>query len=82
MTARQEFEVMINLMDDEDLYYALELVKDNFALRRRIISWDDIPEVEPDEDDLAYFERKRRNPSDYEPYITHDELMKKLGLED
>jgi hypothetical protein len=73
---------MIDLMNDEDIGYALEFVRDNFVLKRKRVSWDDIPEVEPDEDDLAFMERIAKNPGDYEPYITHDELMKKLGLKE
>ena len=78
MTAKQEFQTIINMLSEEDITYALQLVKDNFALRRKGIAWDDIEEVDPDDEDFALMEKIRSREDGYGEYVKQDELLKKI----
>jgi len=78
MTARQEFQTILDLMTEEDVNYALELVKDNFAFRRKAKSWADIPEIDPDDDDFALVEKINNRLDGYGDYITQETLLKIL----
>jgi len=80
MTARQEFQVIGEMLADEDMSYAVWLLKTNFGLRRKSISWDDIEEIDPDEDDFTLDEKIRARIDGYGEYITESELMHNLGL--
>jgi len=78
MTAKQEFQTIINLLSDEDITYALQLVKDNFALRRKGTTWDAIEEIDPDEDDFILMDKIRNRVDGYGEYVTQEEMLKKL----
>ena len=80
MTIKQEFLSVLDLMNEEDLKYALELLKDNFALRRKSASWDDIEEIEPEEEDFELIYKIENKIDGYGEYITQEELIKSLNL--
>ena len=80
MTARQEFQTILNMMSEEDVIYALSLVKDNFALRRLNSSWQNIEEADADEDDVILIEKIKSQTDGYGEYITQEDLLKKLGI--
>jgi len=80
MTAKQEFLALLDLMNEDDMKYALELLKDNFALRRRVASWDDIEEIEPDESDYALMTKIENRLEGYGEHVSQEQLLKKLGL--
>lgn len=77
--ARNKLMMMIELMQDDDVVNLLEYLKSHYSLTRKV-SWDDIEEVEPDEWDLAMMKEIEERPEDYQPYITHEQLMAELGL--
>jgi hypothetical protein len=71
---------MIDLMSDDDIGYALELVEDNFALKLKRKGWEDIPEVDPEEGDLIFAENMSKKVADYGEHVTREELLENLGL--
>lgn len=81
MSIKQEFQAMLDLMSEEDLMYALELIKENFSLRRRGTSWDNIEEADPDDEDFALMEKIRNRTDGYGEYITQEELLRMLGIQ-
>ena len=80
MTARQEFQTILSMMSEEDVAYALSLVKDNFALRRIGVGWENIEEVDSDEDDFALMEKIQNQTDGYGEYVTQEDLLKRLGI--
>ena len=78
MTTKQEFLTLLELMNEDDIKYALELLKDNFALRRRVASWDDIEEIEPDEDDYTLMAKIEGRMDGYGEYISQEQLLARL----
>ena len=80
MTARQEFQTILNMMSEDDIIYALTLVKDNFALRRVKASWDNIEEVDFDKDDFILAEKIQSKTDGYGEYVTQEDLLKRLGI--
>jgi len=78
MTVRQEFLTILDLMNDDDLTYALTWIKNNFSLQRKNINWDEIDEIEPDENDFILMEKIKNKADGYGEYITQDTLLKNL----
>ena len=80
MTARQEFQTILSMMSEEDVAYALSLVKDNFTLQRIRVNWESIEEVDSDEDDFALMEKIQSKTEGYGEYVTQEDLLKRLGI--
>jgi Cu2+-containing amine oxidase len=80
MTAKQEFLTLLDLMNEDDIKYALELLKDNFALRRRAANWDDIEEIEPDESDYILITKIENKLDGYGEHTSQEQLLEKLGF--
>ena len=81
MTAKQEFLALLDMMSEEDITYALSLVKDNFALHHSDASWEKIKEIDPVKEDFLLIDKIQNKKDGYGEYITQDELLKKLGIE-
>jgi hypothetical protein len=72
MTAKQELTCLLDFVSEHEARNILEYLKQGFALKQR--TWDDVPEVEPDEWDtqmLAGIE-----VSGDEEYISLEEVQK------
>ena len=80
VTARQEFQTILSMMSEEDVVYALSLIKDNFALRRREANWEDIEEIDSDEDDFVLMQKIQSQTEGYGEYVTQDDLLKRLDI--
>ena len=80
MTARQEFQTILSMMSEEEIRYALSLIKDNFALRRVDASWENIEEIDAGEDDFVLMKKIQNQTDGYGEYFTQDDLLKRLGI--
>jgi|GEM_PF-2731597 len=80
MTMKQEIHAIINFMNDEDVLFALELLKDNFSSRRKSSGWDNIEEINATEDDFLLIEKINNKTDGYGEYITQSELIENLEL--
>ena len=78
MTIKQEFMAIMDLMDEQDLRYALNLIKDNFALRKKGASWENIEEIDPDDDDFLLLNKVQSKVDGYGEYLSHEELIQML----
>lgn len=59
--------------DAEKIWYFLE---QNFSKK----SWDDIEEIEPEEDEKMIINDYIEGKDEYQPAMTHSELLKELNL--
>lgn len=71
--------MMVELMQEDDAQSLLEYLTSHYSLTKKV-SWNDIEEVEPDDWDLAMIKEIEENPEEYQPYMTHEQLIAKLGL--
>lgn len=60
-------------MNEKDAEKVWNLIVSTFALSN-------VEETEPDPDELEALDAFRRGKSDYQPAISHKELLKELGL--
>ena len=67
----------ITVMDNSDAEKIWNFILSKFDEKSL---WDSIEEVEPTEDEIAIFEEYKNKKEEYQPYITHEELMKELEL--
>jgi len=63
----------VSIMSDKDAEKVWNLIQSAFALG-------DIENVEPDEDEIAAMKAYYDGDADYQPLLTHDELLKELDI--
>lgn len=63
----------VTVMNDKDAEKVWDLIQSTFALANA-------EEVEPEEDELAALKAYRKGASEYQPTMTHDEVLKELML--
>lgn len=64
----------ITIMSEKDAEKVWELIQATFILNNA-------EEVVPDPEELEALRAYQNGDPEYQPYITHDELMKELGIE-
>jgi len=60
----------ITVMDEEDAIKIWEIIRIQFSF----------PEDEPSEEEVRTFNAYKNGDDEYQPYISHEELVKELGL--
>ncbi len=63
----------VTIMSEEDARKVWDLIRTTFALSN-------LDEVVPDDEELAILEAYHAGAEEYQPVISHEELMKELGL--
>ena len=64
----------VTVMSEHDANTLWKIIIDNFS------SWEDIPEVEPDEVDAEMLKETERDP-DCQSFVPSDEAMREIGLQ-
>ncbi|MBS5064833.1 MAG: hypothetical protein KHZ58_13745 [Hungatella hathewayi] len=63
----------VTVMNDKDAEKVWDLIQSTFALSNA-------EEVEPDTDELTVLNAYRNGSPEYQPSVSHEELLKELGL--
>ncbi|WP_455721464.1 hypothetical protein [Agathobacter sp.] len=63
----------VTIMSEADAEKVWNLIQSTFALAN-------VEEVEPDNDEISDIEAYKAGNADYQPYMTNEDLKKKLGL--
>ena len=61
----------ITVMSEEDAIKVWELIEISFGF----------PEEDPTDEEIKIMEAYKRGDEEYQPYITHEDLKKELGIE-
>lgn len=63
----------VTIMSEADAEKVWNLIQNTFALAN-------VEEVEPDTDEISDIEAYKAGNTEYQPYMTNEDLKKKLGL--
>lgn len=67
----------ITVLTDDDAEKIWYFLQENFPKK----SWDDIEEVEATEEEKQIISDYESGKDEYQPYMSHDEVLKELGLD-
>jgi len=68
----------ISVMDDQDVSFVWELIQKHFPAPDIELVHIDSDELTPEEKEVV--EAYRRGDEEYQPFMTHEDLKKELGL--
>ncbi len=69
----------LTVMSDKEAEKIWQIILEDFASPEDLL-WTGIDEVEPDDDEIKIIKAYENGVEQYQPYITHSELKKNLGI--
>lgn len=69
----------ITVMSEEEAEKIWSIIQEKFADKSQ--TWDEIEEAEPTPEELEIIEKYKNGDDNYQPYILHEDLKKKLSEE-
>ena len=80
MKIKEKIITLVEIMDSKDAETLFNYIVNNYQLKAKLHSWEDIEEIEPDDLDLEMLNAINFD-SDCKEFITENELLKDLGLQ-